>query len=66
MKADSPIATWELWSVATMLVSTRGEQAEAYAETKITEACADGSESEEIVWRGVLTQLCRIREKERG
>lgn len=66
MKAESPIATWELWSVAMMLVSTRGDEAESHAEAKLAEAVTSDSEGDEIVWRGVLTQLAKIRAERQG
>ncbi len=65
-KIDSApiIAKWELWTVAQMLVSTRGDDAEAHAQARLTEAQANGDEAGEIVWAGVFTQLRRIREGE--
>jgi hypothetical protein len=56
------IATWELWTVAQMLVSTRGDDAETHAQSKLAEAKDRGDEAGEIVWSGVITQLRRIRE----
>ena len=56
------IATWELWTVAQMLVSTRGDDAEPHAQAKLAEATDQGDEAGEIVWSGVITQLRRIRE----
>lgn len=57
------IASWELWTVAQMLVSTRGDEAEAHAQGMLAEAQNQGDEAGELVWSGVLTQLGRIREK---
>ena len=56
------VAKWELWTIAQMLVSTRGDEAEAHAESQLAEAQAGGDEAGEIVWTGVITQLKRIRE----
>jgi hypothetical protein len=63
-KVDSEpvIATWELWTVAQMLVATRGDDAESHAQAKLADAKDQGDEAGEIVWSGVITQLGRIRE----
>jgi hypothetical protein len=65
-KIDSEpvVATWELWTVAKMLVSARGEGAEAHAQAKLDEARAAEDEAGEIVWSGVITQLGQIRQAE--
>lgn len=65
-KIDSEpvVATWELWTVAKMLVSARGEGAEAHAQGKLAEARAAKDEAGEIVWSGVITQLGQIRQSE--
>ena len=55
------IATWELWTVAKMLVTTHGDSAEAHAQVKLGEAQEQNDEAGEIVWSGVITQLARIR-----
>jgi hypothetical protein len=55
------IATWELWTVAQMLVSTRSDDAETYAQSKLAEAKEQDDEAGEILWSGVITQLRRIR-----
>jgi hypothetical protein len=55
------IATWELWSVANMLISTHGDDAETHAQGKLTEALDQGDEGGQIVWTGIITQLSRIR-----
>jgi hypothetical protein len=59
---EPAIATWELWTVAQMLVSARGDEAEAHAQAKLAEAKAQADEAAEIVWSGVITQLERIRQ----
>lgn len=61
---EPPIARWELWSVATMLVATHGSEAEAVASDRLNNALALGDEAYEIVWKGVLTQLAKIRAAE--
>jgi hypothetical protein len=61
IETEPAIATWELWTVANMLVSTHGQGAEAHAQAKLAEAHGQGDEDGEIVWSGVLTQLKRIR-----
>lgn len=60
--AEPAVATWELWTVASMLISTHGERAEAHAMAKLAEAEQQGEEGQVIVWTGVITQLKRIRE----
>lgn len=60
--SEPVVARWELRSVATMLIATHGADAEATAELNLNRAIADGHEGNEIVWRGVITQLREIRE----
>lgn len=62
MKVEPAIATWELWSVANMLISTHGDDAEPHAQQKLSQALAENDEGGEIVWIGVLTQLRKIRQ----
>ena len=67
IEQEPVIAKWELWTVANMLISTHGDDAEAHAVAKLAEAEAAKDEGGEIVWRGVITQLERIRcESEQG
>jgi hypothetical protein len=61
MKPEPGIQTWELWSVATMLVATHGDDAEAHAASKLADAKSRQHEGDEIVWQGIITQLRRIR-----
>jgi hypothetical protein len=56
------VSKWELWTVAQMLVSTHGDEAEAHAQTQLAEARATDDEAGEIIWTGVITQLKGIRE----
>lgn len=44
-----------------MLVATHGAEAEAVAFDRLNSALECGDESNEIVWRGILTQLTKIR-----
>jgi len=55
------IATWELWTVAQMLVSTHGANAEAHSQAKLADAVATGNEADELVWSGVITQLRHLQ-----
>lgn len=55
------IAKWELWSVANMLVSVHGDNAEGHAQSKLAEALENQDEGGKIVWQGVITQLVRNR-----
>jgi hypothetical protein len=64
IESEPVVATWELWTVAKMLVSTRGEGAEAHAQARLDEARTANDEAGEIVWSGVITQLRLIREAE--
>jgi hypothetical protein len=67
VKAEPVVSTWELWSVANMLVTAHGDLAEAHAEAKLAEACRRQHEGDEIIWRGIITQLGRVRaERSRG
>lgn len=61
MKFEPAIATWELWSVANMLISVHGDGAEDHAAAKLADAQRRQHEGDEIVWQGVITQLARIR-----
>lgn len=58
------IAKWELWTVANMLISTHGDEAEAHAQAKLADAEEMGDEGGLIVWSGVITQLRVIRKGE--
>lgn len=60
-KPEPVIATWELWSVANMLITVHGDRAEAHAAAKLADAKARQHEGDEIVWQGVITQLGRLR-----
>ena len=62
VESEPVIATWELWTVAQMLVATHGDDAETHAQTKLADAKEQGDEAGEIVWSGVITQLGRMRE----
>jgi len=44
-----------------MLVATHGEESEAIANERLNDAQEGGREGDEIVWRGILTQLEKIR-----
>jgi hypothetical protein len=59
---EPAIATWELWTVANMLVTTHGDEAEAHAQAQLAEAMDNSDEAGEIVWSGVITQLRLVRE----
>lgn len=70
MSGDDPvrspvIAKWELFSVATMLIATHGDDAEQVVIERLTEALASEDEAMIIVWEGVLTQLEKLRSKDR-
>ncbi len=44
-----------------MMATTHGSDAEAMIEVRLDDAIQREDEVQEIVWRGVLTQLSRIR-----
>jgi len=44
-----------------MLVAARGDGAEAHAQAQLQDAEARDHEGDTVVWRGVLTQLDKIR-----
>ncbi len=44
-----------------MLVSTRGDDAEAFAESQLQDAGRRGHEGDTLVWDGVLTQIRKMR-----
>ena len=55
------VANWEYWSVATMLVSSHGDDAEAVAEERLAAALDDGHAGDIIVWKEIRKKLGEIR-----
>ena len=60
--SEAPIARWELWSVANMLVTIHGAEAEKVAVGKLRDAEERLHEGDEIVWTGIVNALARIRD----
>lgn len=58
-----PVARWEFWSLATILIGTHGEDAEDHAECRFEEALASGDSGEAVVWREVVEVLPRVRQE---
>lgn len=56
------VARWEFWSLANMVVSAHGSEAEAHAEQRLAEATRHGDTGQTVVWTEVLAIL---REKDR-
>ena len=56
-----PVAKWELWSVALMLIQTHGDDAESVAAIKLAEAEAEGHLGNTIVWEEVQRLLPEVR-----
>lgn len=51
--------------MANMLNTVHGKEAEGVAGERLAQAIESGDEADEIVWRGILTQLERIRSEKR-
>jgi hypothetical protein len=56
-----PVAPWEFYAVATMLVTTHGDEAEMHAAEKLEEAEARNDRGEMVVWGEVIKKLAGIR-----
>lgn len=56
-----PVAKWELWSVAVMLIEAHGDNAEAVARDRLTEAEADGHLGDTVVWEEIEKLLPKVR-----
>ena len=57
------IAGWEYFSLASMLISTHGDEAEYVAADNLEKAEAIDDESNMLVWAAVMSQLPRVRAK---
>lgn len=57
------IANWELWSVARMLIATKGDLAEAHARSRLADAPSVSDEGAEIVWLGVVNHILSMKAK---
>ena len=55
------VAAWESWSVANMLISAYGDEAEAIAQANLTRCLEAGKSGEIIVWKEVITKIAEIR-----
>lgn len=68
MSADepnTPVAAWEFWSVANMLIATHGDGAEMKAQLSLEEARLSGRLGDLVTWSTVIDKLAIIR-AERG
>lgn len=55
------VAPWEYWSVAQMLISTHGPDAETIVAIKLDEAEAGDHSGDMIVWREIAHKIAKIR-----
>ena len=62
---EEPVARWEIWSVATMLISVHGDGAEEKTEREIENAKKADDIGALSVWRAIRMKLDEIR-AERG
>jgi hypothetical protein len=62
---DEPVARWEIWSFAQMLIATHADGAEEKAELEIALARDSGDTGQMTVWAAVRSRLEEIRGKER-
>lgn len=56
-----PVAKWELWSVALMLIQSHGDDAESIAAAKLADAEAEGHLGNIVVWEEVQKLLPKVR-----
>jgi hypothetical protein len=55
------VASWEFWSLATMLIATYGDDAEPEAARRLQDAEASGDSGQKVVWTEVGRKLRDIR-----
>ena len=55
------VAAWEFWSVANMLISSHGDDAEAVASDNLARSLEAGDSGEIIVWKEVGAKIGEIR-----
>ena len=54
------VAKWEFWSLANMMVSTHGVEAEAAVVERLHDALERGHSGDILVWREVIKRLPEI------
>ena len=54
------VAKWEFWTLANMMVSTHGLEAEAAAVERLQDAMERNHSGDILVWREVLKRLPEI------
>ncbi len=57
------VAPWEIWSVANMMISAHGADAEAVVNEKINTALAANDTAQLIVWRAVADKIAQMRQE---
>lgn len=55
------VASWEFWSLATMLIATHGDEAESEAARRLQQAEASDDSGQKVVWTEVANKLRAIR-----
>lgn len=55
------VASWEFWSLANMLVTTHGDDAEEEAARRLCEAEAQNDSGQKVVWTEVGRKIAEIR-----
>lgn len=58
---EEPVARWEIWSVATMLLATHGDEAEGKADRAIAAAMELQDMGALSVWRAIRFKLDELR-----
>jgi hypothetical protein len=61
---EEPVARWEIWSVARMLIATHGEAAEEKAEIEIAAALDANEIGQCTVWSAIRAKIDEIRDKQ--
>lgn len=56
-----PVASWEFYSLAVMLIGTHGDEAEEEAARKLAIATEQNRRGDMVVWREVAAKLAKIR-----
>ena len=57
----SPVAPWEVTSLAIMLIATHGDDAEAHSHAQLEAAICNGHAGDRVLWSEVVKRLPDVR-----
>lgn len=60
-----PVAKWELWSTAVMLLAAHGDDADAIAQAHLAQAEIEGNLGDIVVWEEIGKLLPQVRAGDR-